>query len=352
MRSRLSTMSILGLLLSSGCAEPSAAVKRSLDIELVRTTPEVSVFSNDDVLDVTWATESTLFVATLLGQELDLVHWDGTRQHAVARKGNGPGEVQGAAWLLRSDDSTLVSVDILQPRITWWTVAGGLKREANPEVPFITGAWITGAGLVLRVARPTHTTFTWFDDSGGVLQNVAFKAERSSPTSSCGSCATAIGASGLIAMATADTSYRFIRVHMEGDTLQPVERRGIPLVRFSTSQRDSLATRARQIEALLDRTKANDRTRARFRSRMYPEFAPRFMPRSIFVDDDDRLWVQRQVATGDSAEVDLFDVDAEYRGTMRLPPGATLRRVHGARMLMTVTDAQDRTSIAEFRLVP
>lgn len=311
----------------------------------------MSVLSNSDVLDIDWATESTLFASTMLGQELDLVRWDGTRQRTVARRGSGPGEVLGAAWLLRQDDSTLVSIDILQPRISWWTIAGDLRHESHPEVPFITGAWSTRSGLVLRIARPTLTTFTWFDDAGRAAQNRAFAAERGSSTSSCGSCATAVGHDGSIAMAIADTSYRFLRIGPDGDTLPPVQRVGHPLVRFSRSQQDSLDVRAQQIEALMDRVGADARTRARFRTRMYPEFLPRFMPRSVFLDSEERLWVQRQVTSGDSAEVDLFDSDADYVGTMRLPPGSTLRRVDAPRLLVSITDPQGRTTIAEFRLV-
>lgn len=341
----------VALLSIVACEEPPAVERAVIDVELTRTTPTISVISSDDVLDVAWAAESTLFVSTLLGQQLDLIHWNGTRLRAVARKGNGPGEVQAAAWLLRRDDSTLVSVDILQPRISWWSVSGALRHEVTPELPFITGAWSTRAGLALRIARPTHTSFTWFDDSGRVLLNRGFAAARNSSTTSCGSCATAVGADGSIAMAIADTSYRFLRVGPDGDTLPPVRRLGHPLVRFSPSQQDSLEVRARQIEALMDRVGADARTRARFRTRMYPEFLPRFMPRSVFLDSDERLWVQRQVTYGDSAEVDLFGADSDYLGTMRLPPGSTLRRVNASRLLVSIIDPRGMTTIAEFRLV-
>lgn len=351
MRSRTLAIRALALLSFLACSEPPIADWTPISVALTRATPAVSIVSSDDVLDVTWATDSTLFVSMLLGQQLDLVRWNGTRQRAVARKGNGPGEVQGAAWLLRRDDSTLVSVDIMQPRIAWWSLSGDLRHEVTPELPFITGAWSTGLGLALRIARPTHTTFTWFDDSGRVLFNRAFTAARNSSTSSCGSCATAVGADGLIAMAIADTGYRFLRINVNGDTLRPVDHPGHPLPGFSPSQQDSLEVRAQQIRALMDRINADARTRAQFRARMYPKTRARFMPRSVFLDDDARLWVQRQVTGGDSAEVDLFDADADYIGTIRLPPGSTLRRVDAPRLLVSITDPQGRTTIAEFRLV-
>ena len=96
---------------------------------------------------------------------------------------------------------------------------------------------------------------------------------------------------------------------------------------------------------------ADDRTRARFKTRMYPEFLLPFRARSVFLDEKESLWVQRNVTGGDSAEVDLFDRQSVYLGTIRFAPGTILRRVRDGRVLATHIDDEFRTTIAEYRLV-
>ncbi len=178
-----------------------------------------------------------------------------------------------------------------------------------------------------------------------------FPSQLDDASGSCSYCPSAVSTLGLIARATSDTSYRVLRSRKDGDTLRAIERQGVPRVRLSASQLDSLAEGARKFQELLDRSNASQQQRDRFRSRTHPEFANRFISRSIRFDEEEKLWVQRAVTAGDSAEVDLFDVRSKYLGTMRFPPGAVLRRVSEGRALTTITYANDRTVIAEYRLV-
>ena len=101
----------------------------------------------------------------------------------------------------------------------------------------------------------------------------------------------------------------------------------------------------------MDRVDADDRTRARFKTRMYPEFLLPFRARSVFLDEEESLWVQRNVTGGDSAEVDLFDRQSAYLGTIRFAPGTILRRVQRGRVLVSHVNDEFRTTIAEYRLL-
>lgn len=323
---------------------------RTLALSLVRETPRSSQIAEDEVIDAEWATDSTLFLSVARGKELLLVKWNGSIRTRVASEGRGPGEVIGAMWLLRRGDSALASIDVLQPRVSWWSTNGELLYESNPELPFITGAWSTRDGIVVRVARPSHFTYTWLDDSGRVETNVAFHSERNSGEASCGYCPSAVSGNHRIAMAVADSSYRFLISTRAGDTLQDIGREGIPRVRLSSAQLDSVRADAEALQALFERTRASEATRERFRSRTHPEYMNRFISRSVRYDERQRLWVQRSVISGDSAEIDVFNESSDYVGTIRLPPGTVLRRVSSGRLLVSHTDGNDRTVLKEYRI--
>ncbi len=336
--------------LTWGCDEAAPkAEHRALSVVLVRETPLFSQIAEDEVIDAEWASDSTLFLSVARGKELLLVAWNGRVSTRVASEGRGPGEVIGAMWLLRRGDSALVSVDILQPRVSWWSINGELLHESNPELPFITGAWSTRDGIVVRVARPRHFTYTWLDDSGRVGANTAFPSERNSAGTSCGYCPSAVSENHRIAMAVSDTTYRFLISNRAGDSLANVSRESIPRVRLSPAQLDSVREDAEALQALFERTRASEATRERFRSRTHPEYATRFISRSVRYDERQWLWVQRSVYSGDSAEIDVFDESSDYFGTVRLPPGTVLRRVSSGRLLITHTNGDSRTVVREYR---
>lgn len=346
-----SVLPVLLALVSIACSEP-AVQHISLKVELLRNTPVTSEFALEEIADVEWVGDSTLFLSIDGGRELDLVRWDGILQRHVARTGQGPGEVLWAPWLLRRNDSTFVSIDLRQLRMSWWSASGNLVYESNFELPFIAGAWSTPKGIFLRAALSKEQWwYVWFNDSGSVVEKRGFTAEPISPNVTCSACAMAVSPHGSIAMGAADTSYRFLRTNSDGESLPVAGRPEVPRARFSASQQDSLAGRALEIEALMDRVDADDRTRARFKTRMYPEFLLPFRARSVFLDEEESLWVQRNVTGGDSAEVDLFDRQSAYLGTIRFAPGTILRRVQRGRVLVSHIDDEFRTTIAEYRLL-
>lgn len=342
--------SLASLTSFTGCAN-SVIENVPLTVELLRRTPASSTFALEEIADVEWATDSTLFLSIARGRELVLVRWDGTLQRRVSGKGRGPGEVLWAPWLLRRNDSTLVSIDIRQLRMSWWSIAGDLVHESSFELPFIAGAWSTPDGIFLRAALTPQWWFVWFDDSGRVVEKRGFTSEAISPNTTCPSCVMAVSPHGSIAMAAADTSYRFLRTSADGDSLPAAGRPEIPRAQLSASQRDSLGGEAQKVEAMLNRLDAPDRIRTRFMSRMDPEFLPRFMARSVRLDESESLWIQRYVTGGDSAEVDVFDARSKYLGTVRFAPGTVLRRVSNGRILTSHTDDAVRTTIVEYRLV-
>lgn len=56
---------------------------------------------------------------------------DGKGDKILARRGRGPGEIARIAWPLMLDDGTLVTVDRVNNRVTWWPAVGSPIEESQ-----------------------------------------------------------------------------------------------------------------------------------------------------------------------------------------------------------------------------
>ena len=71
-----------------GCGvtrEPISA--EQWNVREVRRTPLTSAIAEEEIVDIEWTTDSTLFVAIDGGRQLVLLNWDGTLQRRVSRRG-------------------------------------------------------------------------------------------------------------------------------------------------------------------------------------------------------------------------------------------------------------------------
>lgn len=340
---------LVAVLFIVGC-EPKPRVETNrLAVREVRRTPLASEIARHEIVDIDWATDSLLFSTIEGGEELALFGWDGSLARRVARKGEGPGEVSFALHVLRATDASLKAIDVRQFKVKTWSIDGELQSDVRFPAALATGAWDTDEGLVLRTdAGNGEMRFDLLSDPGASLRRASFASRPSRAETSCSYCPTAVAMDGTIAMATSDTSYRILRASREGAALPPIERADLAAIPLSESEADSIVE---VYDAMADKIvqrsglrSGAERLRAAGRMRA---FKPRFTGRFSF-DERSMLWVQRNVANGDSAAVDVFDRDAKLLGEFRLPPGVVMYRArHGNVLGMFLTD-EGETVVAEW----
>ena len=250
----------------------------------VRRTPLTSAIAEEEIVDVEWATDSTLLVAIDGGRQLVLLNWDGTLQRRVSRRGSGPGE--------------------------------------------------------------THSLL---DDSARVITQAAFDSRPRVPDISCGYCPSAVSADGIIAMATSDTSYRILRTRLDSVVLPAIERPELPSVALSAAEADSIAARWEDFAQRMVARGASDEIVTRLKEMGgQSRFKKRFPGRGLEFDESASLWVQINVADGDSAAVHVFGADARLTGEFRLPQGMVMRRVRDGVVLATAVLETGETVAVEY----
>lgn len=318
----------------------------------IRRTPWVSDISNATILDIGWLGDSVLIASVNQGASLVLLGWDGRIRKRVSRKGRGPGETTGAAWLLTRGDSLFVSIDILNRRAAWWTQSGELRYERQLDLPTITGAWGVNEGIALRTTSGGRSmTYTVLDDSAVTISMYQFPSTSTNPTSSCGYCPSAVSKDGEIAMGVSDTSYRILRTDLDGHWLSPFELAGVPAVRRSPQELAEVSKTWDRMMARLEASGApSEGIEMIRRVAAAQRYKKRFVARTMLFDESGVLWVQRSVSDGDSAAVDVFADSVGHIGTFRLPPAVVMRRVRQNRLLATQMLSTGESIILEFEV--
>ncbi|MHB1296956.1 MAG: SMP-30/gluconolactonase/LRE family protein [Gemmatimonadaceae bacterium] len=333
----------------AGCGDKHAEA-RVLEVHEIRRTPVESDLALEEIVDIEWATDSTLFVAVDGGKALVIVGWDGGVRRRVARHGQGPGETQMTVSLVRLGDSVIASVDAAQFRITHWTTTGRFRSDARYQAALTTGAWETDEGLVLKSdALMGQMRFDLLDDSATSVRRASFVSRPSIADVSCVYCPAAVDREGRIAMAVSDTTYRILRTGPDGAPRTPIERPDLAAVRRTPREADSLRARWSDVVGRLSargmRPEQLQRVRDVAQKSIYKK---RFTARGLAYDSAGSLWAQRAVVDGDSAAIDVYDADAKLLGTIRLPEGTIMRRVRPRLLLVTITLESGEPVIIEY----
>lgn len=341
-----------------GCGKPAQrASPQDLVATEVRRTPPSSVIAEQELADLEWGGDSTILAAVERGTSIVLVRWDGSLHRQVARAGDGPGEVRNVFGLARSPDR-LVALDAHRFRVLSWTHEGELVRDAAFTPALATGVWMTDRGLALKSDGAFMSGAVHFDilesrgDSARRLSRFTTRNALRSADSTCSYCPSAVSRDGLVASSTSDTSYRILRWRTGGASLQSIERPDLPAIRRSQREADSVVQVFEEaIQRLAARGRATPENVARFRDAGRQNAVKRrFLARGLVFDEDGRLWVQRQVADGDSAAVDVFDRRARLIGSVRLPVGTIMHRAGDAHVLASSTDDEGVLTVIEYRV--
>lgn len=299
----------------------------------------------------------SLLLAIGGGTGLILLGWGDGVGSPIAREGRGPGELLGAGWIVVLENGDLAVVDGTQHKLQIWSRSGRLRHDVRVDAPLITGAWHAGGDLVLR----TSPSMSWMEfvrvetKSGSVSrpEGARWLSNSGSSSQSCRYCAASVRDDGLVALAVSDTTYRVLLRTLSGDSVGTIERAGVPAVRFSQNERDSIAGIWREM-AQLTRARRGDALAARLEAlarRPGKEFKPRFLARGILFGTDGMLYLQPTVEQGDSATVDVFDRDLRFVTAMRLPPGSVIQHATESYLLILEETESGLNTVKEYRMI-
>ena len=287
------------------------------------------------------ASDGTIYVLDQQAAEVRVFDADGRYLRTIVRQGEGPGEIGGANGIFLSGDTLLWINDTRQRTIIGVDTDGDEVRRFTKPVMSVASIW-TGVfddrgrywrevshsdnqpgfpppvGLTSWTGRHYYKSY---DLSSGAVDSVQLGETRfqiysySTPDVPFGFLPlrfepfemTAVNPAGGFWRAH-NTSYRIARIGEDGDALvvievglpeQPVtDADRIAYVDSIVADRPELRREAEEVAALMPDTK--------------PVLA------ELFVDDEHRLWVQRVTPEGAPAFYDLFSVDGDYVGSVRL----------------------------------
>ncbi|MDE2718852.1 MAG: 6-bladed beta-propeller [Chloroflexota bacterium] len=287
------------------------------------------------------ASDGTIYVLDQQAAEVRVFDSDGRYLRTIVRQGEGPGEIGGANGIFLSGDTLLWINDTRQRTIIGVDTDGDEVRRFPKPVMSVANIW-TGVfddrGRYWREVShsdtqpgfpPPEGLTSWtgrhyyksHDLSSGAIDSVQLGETRfqiysySTPDVPFGFLPlrfepfemTAVNPAGGFWRAH-NTSYRIARVGEGGDTLVVIEV-GLP------EQPVTDADRIAYVDSIVE-----DRPELRRQAEEVAALMPDTKPvlAELFVDDEHRLWVQRVTPDGAPAFYDLFSVDGDYLGSVRL----------------------------------
>ena len=308
-----------------------------------------------DIRGVEAASDGTIYVLDYQASEIRAFAPDGRFVEVLASQGEGPGEIREANGIFLQGDSLLwindhgqmdiIGVNLAGDEVTrfpfpvrrygyiWdpvWDGRGRLWRPTShsDDEP----RWPPEAGLVESTAR---TYLKWYDPATEDTDSIhtgedsgrSYISEEGGGWSYLGipfeggRFARVIPAGGLWQGNTA--SYGMVRTDEAGDTVLVLEA-DLPVNPVTDEDRADF------VNGMVERDPETRRT-AEAIAALMPDVKP--ILRSVFVDPDGRLWVQRVTDSDSPFFYDLFTHEGDYVGSLRLMldgrPRGPLRVRHG-----------------------
>ena len=290
-----------------------------------------------DIRGVQGASDGTIYVLDYQAAEVRAYDPDGRYLRTIARRGEGPGEIMEANGILLSGDTLLWMHDYGQVKIIGVDPAGEeIRRFTKPifSYGYIWDGAFDRQGRYWREVRhsddagdrdeepgpysgTTRAYYRSYDLSTEAVDSVYLGETTYRSYVSVGgwgyqipfdaSDIDVVNLSGGFWQANT-ASYRLTRTGESGDTLLVIEASlsGIPV----TSEDRSAFVRG-VVEREPEERRASEAVAA-----LMPDFKP--ILEGLFVDDEDRLWVERTVPADAPPFFDLFSQDGDYLGSVRL----------------------------------
>ena len=294
--------------------------------------------------------------------------------------GGGPGEFQSLEWIARFGADSLLALDVLGHRVSFFDSRGRFGRsvrlEPNAEIPFPTpvgffsdgsllatkGLYRLGGDHPIRAERTEEPLFRYEPDgSAATLLGSFLGTERiivpTGPAARSGGDRLErrrrpFGRQTVFAAAAdfffvADNEKYEIRVYSSDGQLRTMIRR----------QPDPITLTESDHRAFEDSALAATDAFARAQMRVLFENQPPWhetMPAyaaNIHVDDELNLWVRESTRPGDLRSLwSVFTMDGQLRGMLDLPPGLELLDVGDDYVLGLRRDALDVEYVQQFEL--
>lgn len=323
-----------------------------------------------EVRDIGVLLDGRIVVLESQAQELRLFGADGTFLRELARKGQGPGELQSANGLEVGPDGLIRVHDVRNARLSFFDPDEGFVRSAPLEV--MRWGW-TWDGVVDSVGRTMETTLAnigeerWevvkiWDEEGRWTDTVAIRASEPSSrdpdddppgvyslqTETMGMMsrvpfwpagARVTDPRGFFWSKPGDVNdYRVVQTTFTGDTVLVFESRRAPLS-VSEAERDSAIARLRE----------------RFGQEMDWSKIPAEKPvvEGLSLDDRGRVWVRVTSDADTATTYDVFERDGRYAGAVVVPftiPSWFAPVVKDDRVHALTTDEFDVPYVATARL--
>lgn len=304
------------------------------------------------LVDADWLTDSTIVLVAESGTSIRVVDASGVARQ-IARNGDGPGEVRGVRNVIRVGADQFIAIDGASSRASYWTIEGNLLHDVRLRGSYISGAWSTDSGVIVRTHDEGRSAIELVHldastDSQPIVRRLPFSGNRSE--SPCQYCKIALGRDlSVVSHIMDDSAYRLLRFTSAGQPKPPLVREGVPLVARSKTELDSIAQfRTRfisQRESAVERRAFKEA----FDQLPISPMKYRFMG-AVIVDRELNIWIQRQTASGAPVEVDVFDRGGTFEFTVLLPEGSRLVRSQGGRILVFRNSENGDQSVEEYRV--
>jgi hypothetical protein len=312
------------------------------------------------------------------GGRMELLFFDGNGSllRRVGGRGGGPGEFQSLEWLSRFGSDSILALDVLGHRVSFFDLEGNLGRsvrlEPNAQIPFprpvgffadgsflaTQGTFRLGGDPPARAERTPELLFRYEADGITVIKLGTFPGPEwvIVPIGPVGRALerrrrpfgrTTVFAAAEDRFYVADNETYEIRMYsITGQLQQIVRKRSAPLSLADSDIRtfeDSALAAAdamskRQMRALFENLPRPPNT--------FPAFAP-----DIQIDTDLNLWIRESTRPGDRrSEWSVFTAAGEFLGTLEMPPGLEVLEIGPDYVLGLNHDELDVEFVEKFGL--
>ncbi|WP_411279185.1 hypothetical protein [Gemmatimonas sp.] len=335
---------------TNGCSQENGATVDEYRLQSIRTLTVPDSIAGGELIDADLLGATGIVFASGTGRGLSLLRWDGTFAE-LARYGQGPCELALASGLAVDADGTILVSDSRNRRVQRYGKKGCISEISLPSL-FISRMWSTTSGIRVHAQRTSRSSVMLLRGDFPVADPMVELKFSSDPERSlCTYCWMAVAPNGAIySRVQADTVYRIARYSAGGRPAGYIEREGVPIVRMSDADTDSVEMFRRGLAAKAPNEAARRSIEMALKS--YPITPYKFLFAGMpIVDVQNHLFIARSSNMGEPVPVDVFDAPSgKFLGEVRLPAGSKLVRSTEQGILVFRDEDEAGPSFSVYRL--
>ena len=346
---RLFACSLLAFV-TIGCSHENGATASEYRLQSIRTLTVPDSIAGGELIDADLLGAIGVVFASGRGRGLSLLRWDGTFAE-LARYGQGPCELAFAGGLAVDPEGKILVSDSKNRRVQLYSEERCESEVSLPSL-FVSRMWRTTAGVRVHAQRTSRSSILLLrGDSPAAAPVVELQFSSNPERSLCTYCWMAVAPDGTIySRVQADTIYRIARYSAGGRPAGFIEREGVPVVRMSDADKDSVEIFRRSLATRAPNEAARRSIEMALES--YPIIPHKFMFAGMpLVDAQNHLFIARSSNMGMPVPVDIFDAPSgTFLGEVRLPAGSKLVRSTEQGILVFRDEDEDGPSFSVYRL--